>query len=69
MITEEGWGKGWIVREFGSTCTHYIYFKWIINKDLLYNTGNSAQGDAAVWMGGKFGGEWMHVRVCVYIYG
>ena len=40
-----------------------LYFKWITNKDLLCSTGKSAQCYVAVWMGGKFGGEWMHVYV------
>jgi len=30
------------------------------NKDLVYSTGNSAQWYAAAWMGGEFGGEWIH---------
>ena len=33
------------------------------NKDLLYSTWNSAQCYVAVWMGGEFGGEWIHVYV------
>ena len=33
------------------------------NKDLLYSTGNSAQCYVAAWMGGEFGGEWLHVHV------
>ena len=39
------------------------YLKWITNKDLLYSTGNSAQCYVAAWMGGEFGGEWIHVYV------
>ena len=35
----------------------------VTNKDLLYSTGNSAQCHVAAWMGGKFGGEWIHVYV------
>ena len=31
--------------------------------DLLYSTWNSAQGYVAAWVGGEFGGEWMHVYV------
>ena len=27
---------------------------------LLYSTGNSAQCYMAAWMGGEFGGEWIH---------
>ena len=34
-----------------------LYLKWIINKDLLYSTGNSAQYYVAAWMGGEFGGK------------
>ena len=37
-----------------------LYLKWITKKDLLHNTGNSAQCFVAVWMGGEFGGEWVH---------
>ena len=33
------------------------------NKDLLYNTGNSAQGYVAAWIGGEFGGEWIQAYV------
>ena len=37
-------------------------FKWITNKEPLYSTGNSAQGDVPAWMGGEVGGEWIHVH-------
>ena len=40
-----------------------LYLKWIIKKDLLYSTGNSAQCHVAAWMGGEFGGEWIHVYI------
>ena len=40
-----------------------LYLKWITNRDLLYSTGNSAQCNVAAWMGGEFGGEWIHVYV------
>ena len=40
-----------------------LYLKWITNKDLLYNTWNSAQCYMAAWMGVGFGGEW--IPVCV----
>ena len=29
-------------------------------KDLLYSTGNPAQYYAAAWIGGEYGGEWIH---------
>ena len=38
-----------------------LYLKWVMNKDLLYSTGNSDQCYVAAWMGGEFGGEWIHV--------
>ena len=40
-----------------------LHFKWIISKDLLYNTRNPAQCYLAAWMGGEFGREWIHVYV------
>ena len=32
-----------IVREFGINMHTLLYLKWVTNKNLLYNTGNSAQ--------------------------
>ena len=40
-----------------------LYLKWIINTDLLYSTGNSAQYSGAAWMGGGFGGK-MGTYIC-----
>ena len=40
-----------------------LYLKQITNKDLLYSTWNSGWCYMAAWMGGKFGGEWIHVYV------
>ena len=40
-----------------------LYLKWTTSKDLLYSTGNSAQCYMAAWLGGEFGGEWIHVYV------
>ena len=31
------------------------------NKGLLYSSGNSVQCYVAAWVGGAFGGEWIHV--------
>ena len=59
-------GKGWeegIAREFGIVTCTLLYLKWITNKDLLYNTGNSAQHSVPSWMEVGFGGEWIHVYV------
>ena len=56
----KGWGDG-TVRELGMDTL--LYLKWIINKDLLQSTGNSVQCYVSAWMGGEFGGEWLHVYV------
>ena len=40
-----------------------LYSKWVINKDLLYSTRNSAQCYVAAWERGEFGGKWIHVYV------
>ena len=40
-----------------------LCLKWIANKDLLYSTWNFAQCYVAVWIGGEFGGEWIHVSM------
>ena len=54
-----------MVREFGKVTYTLLYLKWITNKDPPYSTWNPAQCYVAAWMGGEFGGEWIHV----YIYG
>ena len=54
------WGKNeeeGIVQEFGMDMHTLLYLKWITE------TGNSAQSYVAVWMGGEFGGKWIHVYV------
>ena len=58
-------GEG-TVRESGTAMYTLLYLKWIINKDLLFNTWNSAQWHVAAWMGGEFGGKWIHVYVWLY---
>ena len=42
---------------------HTAIFKWITNKDPLYSIRNSIQCYLLAWMGGEFGGEWIHVYV------
>ena len=55
MVTGgEGWREG-IVRAFGIDIYTLLYLKRITNNDLLYSTGNSAQGYVAAWMGGESG--------------
>ena len=55
-------GEG-IVRELGVDMDTLLYLTWRTSKDLLDSTGNSAQRHVAAWMGGEFGGEWIHVYV------
>ena len=50
-------------RAFGMDIYTLLYFKWITNKDLLNSAWNSAQCYVAAWMGGEFGGKWVHVYV------
>ena len=45
-----------------------LCLKWITKKDLLYSTGNSAHCYLAAWMGGEFGGEWIHVYAWLSIF-
>ena len=56
MVPREVAGGG-IVREFGMDLYTLLYFKWITNKDLLYNIWNSAQCIVAARMGREFGGD------------
>ena len=56
----QGEGK---VREFGMVMYVLLYLKWITNRDLLYSTWNFAQYYVAVWMEGRFVGEWIYVYV------
>ena len=42
-----------------------LYLKLMTNKDLLYSRRNSAQCYAAAWIGGEFGGEWIHVYMYI----
>ena len=58
----EGIGEG-IVKDVGKVMCTLLYLKWITNKDLLWDTGNSAQCSAAAWMGQGSGGEWIHLDV------
>ena len=54
-----------VLGEFGVVIHIMLYLKWITNKDLLYSTGPSARYSMAAWMGGEFGGQWIHVYVCL----
>ena len=51
-------------REFGMDMYTLLHLNRVTNKDLPYSTWNAAaQGYVAAWMGGKVGGEWIHVFV------
>ena len=52
-----------IFREFGIDMYTLLYLKCITHKDLLCSIGNSAQCYVVAWVGGKFGGEWIHIHV------
>ena len=52
-----------MVREFGVDVYTLLYLKWVINKDLQYSAGNSAQCYGAAWMGGGRGA--MDTCVCM----
>ena len=49
-------------REFGLDMHTLLCLKWI-NKDLLDNTGNSAQSYMAAWMGG----DWRRMNTCIHM--
>ena len=40
-----------------------LYLKWIINKNLLYSSGNSDQCDVAAWMGEDLG----RMDTCIFM--
>ena len=43
------------VKEFGMDKYTLLCLKWVTNKDLLQNTGHSAQCHVAAWAGGGLG--------------
>ena len=57
-----------LVRDFGKVMYILPYFKWIINKDLLYTTWKSAQYYVAASMGGESGGEWIQVYIWLSLF-
>ena len=48
--------------EIGIDIYTLLYIKWITNKDLLYNTGNS-QYSIMTYMGKELKKEWIYVYV------
>ena len=57
-------GEG-TVREFGKVMYTLLFSKRITHEDLLSSTWNSIQCYVPAWMGGRFGGECIHVYVWV----
>ena len=55
-------GEG-IARESGMDMDTLVYLTWRTSKDLMSSTGDSAQCHVASWLGGEFGGLWIHVYV------
>ena len=49
--------------EFGIHIYTLLYVKQIINKDLLYSTGNSIQYSVITYMGKEFVKGWMYAYV------
>ena len=56
------------VRESGMDMYTLLYLKWISNKVLLYGTWNSAKCYVTAWMGGGFGGKWIHAYVWLSLF-
>ena len=56
MVSEEEMG-------FGMDVHTLLYLRWVTNKHLLCNTGNSTQCCVAGWVGGQFGRKWILVYV------
>ena len=46
-----------MVKDYGRVVYTLLYVKWMTNKDLFCNTGNSAQSCLPAWMGGRVLGE------------
>ena len=52
--------------EFGIYLHTLRYLKWITNKVLLDSARKCAQCYVAAWMGGEFGGEYIHTYIYIY---
>ena len=56
-------GEEWIVWEFRMDMHTLLYLKWIINKDLLYSTVNSAQ----CYVEPGWEGAWESMDICIRV--
>ena len=63
LMVTRGKDGGGIVRESGMDMDARLCLTWRTSKNLLHSPGNSAQCYVEAWMGGGFGGEWIHVYV------
>ena len=50
-------------REYGINMYTLLHLKWVTNKVLLCNMGNSVQCYVAAWVGVELEGEWIQVYV------
>ena len=64
MATKAGRGEGWIGR-LGLTYTHYYCIAYITSENLLFTSGNSAQGSVVTSMARKSA---PHTQEGIYIY-
>ena len=53
MMGRDSWGVS-------DGCVHTATFKVGNQRGPAISTGNSAQCHVAAWMGGEFGGKWIH---------
>ena len=54
------WGTNWKIEMDMYTV---LYIKWITDKDLLHNTGNSTQYSVMAYMGKENKKEWVYVYI------
>ena len=58
-----GEGGGGINWEIGTDIYTLLYIRQVVNKDLLYSTGNSTQYSIITYMGKEPDKEWIYVYV------
>ena len=68
MVGGGGKRREGTVKDFGNIMHTLLYLKWITNTHLMYTIWKSAQCYVAAWMGGGFGGEWIHACVAAFLH-
>ena len=63
VAKRERWERGGTDREFGIDIYTLLYMEWIVNRDLLYSTGNSTQYSVITYMGKESEKGWIYVYV------